>query len=263
MISDTLDALPPSWRRRLAGKSIIPVTAGMGGALVFRVTGKDRVCEYLKMGTGPVADVLGREAERTRWLAAAGIRVPQVIAHFADEHVAALLMSSLGERTGEDIPSGNRKPALAAIGRALAQFHSLPLLTCPFDETLTVRLARAYGLVQSGEIDPSHFDERNAGVTPEKLYARLAANVPEREDCVVTHGDATLPNVILGHDGQVGFVDCSHSGRADRYVDLSVLLDGIEDRFGVQARRTFIAAYGDPQWENSKAEFYRDLYELF
>jgi len=263
MLSDTIGALPASWRRRLAGKSIVPVTTGMGGAFVFRVAGNDGICEYLKLGAGPVADVLRREVERTQWLAAAGIRVPQVIAHFAAEDVAALLMSSVGERTAEDIPSANRKPALAALGRALAAFHSLPLLTCPFDETLMVRLARAYGLVQSGEIDPSHFDERNAGVTPERLYERLAANVPEREDCVVTHGDATLSNLILGHDGHVGFVDCSHSGRADRYVDLSILVAGIEDRFGTQARNAFTAAYGDLRWENSKAEFYLDLYELF
>ena len=241
----------------------MPVTTGMGGALVFRVTGKDGVCEYFKMGTNTAADVLRREAERTQWLAAAGMRVPQVIAHFAESDFAALLMSSLGERTAEDIPSGERTAALTSMGRALAKFHSLPLPTCPFDETLTVRLARACGLVRSGEIDPSHFDKRNAGVTPESLYERLQANVPEREDCVVAHGDATLSNVILGDDGQIGFVDCGHAGRADRYLDLSILAGEIEERFGAQARDTFTAAYGDLRWEDSKAAFYRDLYELF
>jgi len=263
MTSDTINALPSSWRRRLAGKSIVPVATGMGGALVFRVTGKQQDCEYLKVGIGPVADILKREVERTQWLAAAGIQVPQVIAHFAIGDIAASLMSSLGEQTAEDILSADRKPALAAIGRALARLHSLPLDTCPFDEPLTVRLSRAYGLVQSGEIDPSHFDERNAGVTPESLYERLQANVPEREDCVVTHGDASLSNVIMGHDGRVGFIDCGHAGRADRYVDLSVLVSELEDRFGPQARGMFMAAYGDLRWENSKAEFYRDVYELF
>jgi len=172
-------------------------------------------------------------------------------------------MSSVGERTAEDIASADLEPALTAIGRTLAQFHSLPLTACPFDETLTVRLSRAYGLVQSGEIDPSHFDERNAGVAPERLYERLQANVPEREDCVVVHGDATLSNVILADDGQVGFVDCGHCGKADRYVDLSILVDGIEERFGPQARDTFTNAYGDLRWDDGKADFYRDLYELF
>jgi len=91
----------------------------------------------------------------------------------------------------------------------------------------------------------------------------LAARLPEHEDCAVTHGDATLSNIILEPDGQVGFVDCGHCGRADRYVDLALLLAALEDRLCAEARNTFTDAYGDLRWDEAKAEFYRDLYELF
>jgi aminoglycoside 3'-phosphotransferase II len=258
-----LGILPVSWRARLAAQTVIPVTTGMSGALVFRVIGEHGLGEYLKIGTGIVADLLMREVERTEWLASVGVRVPRVVARFVDKDVAAFVMSSLGDRTAEDIPSVNWKPTVTAIARTLASLHALPVLSCPFDETLEVRLGRARALVRSGEIDPGDFDERNAGVAPEDLYARLETSVPESEDCVVTHGDATLSNLILGPEGQVGFVDCSHSGRADRYVDLALLVGELERWFGAEARDAFLGAYGDVQWDERKAAFYLDLYELF
>jgi len=260
--SDALGALPASFRARLAAWTVIPVTAGMSGASVFRVIGEKGRCEYLKIGTGAVADLLRREVDRTAWLASVGVRVPQVVARFDDKDLVAVAMSSLGDRTAEDIPT-NWKPAVIRIARTLARLHALPVRTCPFDETLDVRLTRARAAVRAGEIDPGDFAERNVGVTPEDLYARLKAGVPESEDVVVTHGDATLSNLILGADGQVGFVDCSHCGRADRYVDLAVLVGELEEWFGAEARDTFIGAYGDARWDARKAAFYRDLYELF
>jgi aminoglycoside phosphotransferase len=235
----------------------------MSGAFVFRVIGEHGLCEYLKVGTGVIAGLLRREIERTEWLTSVGVRVPRIVARFSDKDVVAVLMSSLGDRTAEDIPSTDWKPTVTGIARTLASLHSLPVGRCPFNETLMVRLSRAHELVRLGEIDSSDFDDRNVGLTPEELYARLEANVPQSEDCVVTHGDATLSNLLLGSRGQVGFVDCSHSGRADRYVDLALLAGELEKWFGAEARSAFIDAYGDVQWNERKAAFYRDLYELF
>src|SRR5262249_41061362 len=214
-------------------------------------------------GTGAVADVLRREADRTEGLASGGVRVPQVVARFADKDLVALAMTSLGARAAGGIPPTHWEPPGARVSPVLASLHPLPVLTCPFDETLRVRLDRARARVCAGEIDAGDFDDRNAGVAPADLYARLAANVPQSEACVVTHGDATLSNLILGPDEQVGLIDCSHAGRADRYVDLTLLAAEFEERFGAEARDTFIAAYGELRWDDSKAEFYRDLYELF
>jgi aminoglycoside 3'-phosphotransferase-2 len=258
---DELEALPAGWRARLAGKTIIPVTTGMSGADVFRVVGGQGIEQYLKIGTESVADLLKREIERTKWLASAGMRVPMILECFTGEQVVAVAMTALGGQTAEHIERAAWQSAVAAIAKAFARLHSLALSTCPFDETLDIRLARA--LVRAGAIDPADFDERNAGVAPEDLYGRLAASPPIPEDCVVTHGDATLSNLILEDDGQVGFVDCSHCGRADRYVDLALLVGELEDRLGTQARDVFTQAYGELRWEERKAEFYRDLYELF
>jgi aminoglycoside 3'-phosphotransferase-2 len=263
MDADVLDALPADWRAQWAGADIVPVAGGMSGAYVFRICGQGEPARYLKMATGRVASRLVQEIERTEWLAAARIRVPKIIARFAGADVVAAAMSALDGRTAEHIDPRDRRPAAATIARALARLHALPLAGCPFDETLKVRLARARELVRAGEIDPAHFAARNAGVSPEHLYARLEAGVPAHEDRVVVHGDATLSNLILASDGEVGFVDCGHCGRADRYVDLALLAAEFEERFGPGARQAFIDAYGDPPWDQAKAAFYLDLYELF
>jgi aminoglycoside 3'-phosphotransferase-2 len=235
----------------------------MSGASVFRVAAENEIEHYLKIGPAAVADLINREIERTKWLASVGIRVPNIVACFSDEQVAAVTMSALDGQTAEGIVPTEWRPAVAAIARAFRHLHSLPLGTCPFDETLAIRMMRARDLVESGTIDPAHFDERNSGLTAKDLYDRLVSYAPEDEDCVVTHGDAMLSNVIMGDNGQIGFVDCSHCGRADRYVDLALLLSELSDRLGTEACEAFTAAYGDLRWDEGKAEFYRDLYELF
>jgi aminoglycoside 3'-phosphotransferase II len=264
MTCDLINDLPASWRERLVGKKIALVNAGMSGASIFRVTAEHGIDHFLKIGAGTVADQLRQEIERTEWLASAGIRVPRVLAHCAMDNFTAVAMSSLGGRSAEQLGRETMWPsAVAAIARAFAHLHSVPVSTCPFDERLEIRLARARLLVRSDDIDPAEFDERNAGLTPQELYERVASRVPGHEDCVVTHGDATLSNLILGDDGQVGFVDCGHCGRADRYVDLALLAGELQRRLGTDGFNAFTAAYGGLRWDESKAEFYRDLYEFF
>src|ERR1043166_943992 len=219
MTSDAIDDLPASWKARLAGKNIVQVDTGMSGASVFRVIAEHGIDHYLKIGTGAVADLLRQEIESTQWLASGGVPVPSVLARCANENVVAVAMSPLAGRSAEQIRETEWRSTGAAIARAFAHLHSVPVATCPFDEGLEIRLARASLLVRSDAIDPADFDERNAGLAPRELYDRVASRIPEHEDCVVTHGDATLSNLILGDDGQIGFIDCGHCGRAARYGD--------------------------------------------
>ena len=124
------------------------------------------------------------------------------------------------------------------------------------------RLARARRDIERDAIDTGAFDPRNAGMTPEAIYARLAAAVPV-EDIVVVHGDATFDNMRVDGAGEVGFIDCGNAGRADRYVDLSLIAAEIEDHFGPEWVGPFARGYGLAFWDSAKARFFSDLYELF
>jgi aminoglycoside 3'-phosphotransferase-1 len=260
---DPLSVLPPEWRADIAGSKLVPITSGMSGAHVYRVRDRHAGDQYLKIAVGAEADHLRREVERTKWLASMGIRVPDVVRQFDSRDSFAMTMTTLGGRSAEHARAHDKTGVVRAIGLAFAALHILPTSACPFDETLTVRLARAHDHVRHGAIDATQFDARNAGITPEALYRRLAASAPAQEDCVVAHGDATLSNLIVGNDGEIGFIDCGNCGKADRYVDLVPLVGELADRFGSHAPDIFLHAYGGFPWDERKAEFYRDLYELF
>jgi aminoglycoside 3'-phosphotransferase-2 len=258
-----LGGLPADWRARIAAKRAVPVTSGMSGADVFRLVGDRENDQYLKIGTGDNAISLRDEVRRTQWLESMGVRVPKIIMRFDDADMFAVTMTALGDRNAGDAGVDDWAPMVRAIAAALAAMHSLPVAACPFDETIEARLSRARNMIREGAIDPAHFHERNQGTTPERLYRRLKATVPAHEDMVVVHGDATLSNLVPGYDGAIGFVDCGNSGRSDRYVDLAIVVEGIVARFGIEAQDAFVSAYGALTWDEGKAKFCSDLYELF
>jgi aminoglycoside 3'-phosphotransferase II len=258
---DAVRLLPPEWQAALAGHAVEPAP-GMGGAAVFRVSDPAGGCRYLKLASGLDAEPLRREIARTEWLSQRHVCVPEFLMKACTANVTAVLMTAVpGQHLSSD--AADLPAALHTIGRGLARLHAVPVADCPFDEMPRTRLQRAWEGIGRNLIDGSAFDDRNAGITPAMLYRRLAGAVPACEDTVVVHGDATLANMLIGPDGELGFIDCGHAGRSDRYLDLAVVETELRTGFGHDAAKGFIAAYGIHQWDERKAAFFRDLYELF
>jgi aminoglycoside 3'-phosphotransferase-2 len=257
--------LPKSWRSGLAQHSIEPIQSGSGGALVYRVQGTSGPARFLKIAAGKDIENLSREIKRTRWLRAQGINVPMILQATVNAEVAAMLMSSVDGQPVEDC-RGSPTDIINAVAKGLANLHALPANSCPYRENVGVRLARAQADIANGRIDPREFDERNAGLSPQELLERLLCTAPTvSEDIVVVHGDATFTNILVDASGRIGFVDCGHCGKADRYVDLALVSAEIEDRFGAQYVGSFFTAYGVgfPSRDTLKMRFFSDLYELF
>jgi aminoglycoside phosphotransferase len=254
-----LKKLPDGWRAELAAIAAERITTGLSGADVFRLG--TRPPFFLKFAEGDVAQSLRQEMVRTTWLADHGIRVATVLRTHDDGSAVAMQAEALA---GETADRCGWPPArlLPAIGHALAKLHALSVSDCPFDESLAVRHERARLAIDRGGVDASDFEPRNRNVTPRDLLARLLANPPP-EDFVVAHGDLTLSNIIIGPDGAVGFIDCGHAGRADRYLDLGILGADVAENFGPRSIAAFARAYGVPRWDERKAAYYADLYELF
>jgi aminoglycoside phosphotransferase len=257
-----LSLLPTAWKSYLADCSVAPVVTGMSGAFVFRLVVAEHREQYLKVAKGSAKALLKQEFERTTWLDQQGIRVPRIARTFEDSRLFALLSEGLAGTPADD-HHGSAELIVQAIGRTFAELHALPVAECPFDESIEVRLRRAAEQIARGSVDPAQFDERNASLTPIQLLNRLQAQLPVTEDLVVVHGDATLSNVFVDAQGDIGFIDCSHAGRADRYVDLAILTMEVADAFGQTFVDVFLRAYGGSEWDNGKAAFFRDLYELF
>jgi aminoglycoside 3'-phosphotransferase-2 len=254
-----LRKLPGAWRTELAAVRVEPIISGMSGADVFRLQ-SEPAC-FLKLAEDGAAQSIREEIARTRWLAGQGIRVAPILRTHDDGRTVIMQTQALpGEPA--DRCAWPKARLLSAIGQAVAKLHALPIVDCPFDESLAVRLERARRAIEQGDIDATDFASRNRNVAPRDLFARLGADLPE-EDAVVVHGDLTLSNMIVAADGSVGFIDCGHAGRADRYLDLAVLAAEITDHFGRSSIKTFTQAYGVQHWNEPKARYYADLYELF
>ncbi len=240
-----------AWRRR---------TAGLSGARVFQLTAPNRPVLFLKVErAGPFSEAEA-EAERLPWLAAQGVACPALLAAECRRGRIWLLSAGL---PGRDLAT-NRSLGPAAtvdiIADALRGLHGRPIEACPFDQRLAVRLARARAHVAAGDLDDDEFKEE--GGATRALEALIAA-APAEEDLVVTHGDATLSNVMAADGGFTGFIDCGRVGVADRCVDLALACDSVAERFGPGWGGRLLERYGLAYAEPARLAFYERLDAFF
>ncbi|WP_336081673.1 tetratricopeptide repeat protein [Nocardia sp. SSK8] len=204
---------------------------------------------WIKRGPRAVA-----EYERLIWLRDTGIAVPEVAA-FAED---VLVLADAG---APSLASAAPEPREIGtlMGTVLRALHALPVARCPFDGGLDVTLAQAHRAVVEGFADPADFDDDHRALTPAEVLDRLRARRPAEEDLVVTHGDFTPGNVLT--DGRL--LDVGALGRADRYRDLALAERDLAGDFGADAVRAFFTAYGLPDPDRGRLDYYRLLDELF
>ncbi|MFE3544864.1 tetratricopeptide repeat protein [Nocardia sp. NPDC059177] len=232
---------------------------GRGGNLV-------RAGRYwIKRGPRAVA-----ECERLIWLRDNGIAVPEVAAFAEDVLVladtgtgslAGQAMSPGDPAAGAESPGGQPDPDTvgALMGRTLRALHALPVAACPFDGSLDSTLAEARRAVVEGFVDTGDFDDDHRDRTPPEILAQLRERRPAEEDLVVAHGDFTPANVLRGGV----LIDLAALGRADRYRDLALAERDLSGDFGTDAVDAFFTAYGLPEPDRGKLDYYRLLDELF
>ena len=259
-------ALPQSWRRVLDGYHVQSVRHGMSDARIFRlhsgVASSASQTLYLKAAPPDALAEFRSELERTRWLFARHGRVPDILDVFDDGTLGVALMTAL---PGSHPHKAAQPPAdiIAQLARGLRAVHALAAAECPFDETIAARLARARTMIGEGHIDPGEFDERNQGRSPLAICQKLAEDASRiEEDIVLVHGDATFDNLLIDAGGNLGFIDCGHAGRGDRYLDLEAVTSDIEEHFGPHWIAPFARSYGI-ELDSAKLRFFDDLYELF
>jgi len=271
---ELLAALPQSWRRMLGDFRFQSVEHGMSDARIFRLRDPASQTFYLKAAMSAAvsdgmsddkSDALSEfrsEIERTRWLSTRNVPVPEILDLFDDGRIGAALMTALPGSHPHELA---QPPAeiVAHLARGLRALHARTAADCPFDETTAARLARARAMIDENRIDPNAFDERNVGRSPLKIYQRLAADAPRiPNDIVIVQGDATFDNLLIDAEGALGFIDCGHAGRGDRYLDLEAVTSDIDEHFGVQWVEEFARCY-DVMLDPTKLRFFDDLYEFF
>ena len=238
-----------------------PINIGESGATVWRITLGDGNAVFLKSEPlAPLSELPG-EIERLNWLTRMGFKAPRVIDAEQSSDRLWLLMSAV---PGQDLTHYLDQPEtfIRAYAQGLKRIHALDTTTCPFDHGLDARLAAAEARLSAGLVDETDFDTERLGWTGQQVLDWLHANRPATGQQIVTHGDASTPN-ILALDGRFsGMVDCGRMGLADVWQDLALACRSIAHNISQDHVAPFLAAYG-AEWDEAKYRYYCTLDEMF
>lgn len=206
----------------------LPVTEGESGDRVFRR--RDGLA-YLKEASANRIAALAEECDRLTWLATTDVVGPRVLFWQQSGEVARLFTTAVPGVPASDLPADRLLMAWPSIVAQIATLHRLPPMTCPFDRSLLIMVARAEAVVGRNAVNPDFLPDEDKARPPAELLARLADEEPERlaqeaSDFVVCHGDACLPNILIDPLTLrcTGLIDLGRLGCADRYADLALLL---------------------------------------
>lgn len=256
-----LPEIPTGWQSMLSGYARQKIAIGRSGASVYRLNHKTEVALFIKAEpVSPFAELPG-EAERLRWLSARGVPCAVVLAETTEDGWHWLLLSAV---PGCNLAEVAREPGeiVATTLEALRCLHDLDPALCPFDHRIASRLHAARARLEAGLVDPGDLDDERRSTPLAELMRRLQDEMPEKEDLVVTHGDACLPNLIATDLGFSGFVDCGRLGVADRHQDLALAAWSIRYNLGSPWDEVFLEHYGG-EIDRDRLDYFRLLDEFF
>ena len=233
------------------------------GSEVWRV-GTSRGDRYVKVAWDGEAAGLVAEADRLGWAhGRLPLATPEVVARADDDEGRSWLVTGALEGVPSHDP-GWRTTALPAmveaLGDGLRRLHDADPTTCPFRLSVDDLLASAEQRVAAGGVDPAtmsspSYQRRSA----EELLDHLRATRPEEPsaDLVVAHGDAVMPNLLIGADVTVsGMVDLGRLGVSDRHRDLALAVRSLSQNVGPELGWRFFDGYGMAYPDPLRMEWY-------
>lgn len=254
--------IPAELQDKLLGYEPAREVIGQSGDAVFRLEAPSRPTLIVKLFDQERVGRLHSEVARINWLRSVGVQAPRILDVLGTTTNHWLILECL---PGANAVVATDEPATKVheIAAALASLHAVPPETCPFDETLSTKIERAKINVANNQADVDDFDDDHRGIDAVELFNMMQALRPKHEDIVVTHGDASLPNLMLAAGKFSGFVDCGKVGRADRYQDLALACHSIKFNLGPEWIGPFLRSCGVALVDEERMRFYRMLDEFF
>ncbi len=241
------------------------VSVGESDAYVFRTERNGEVVQYNKVAEGRFAiEELQQEAFRLRWLRGR-VLVPRFKMFGSRWNTAWLHTTAL---PGHDLTVAMEEMAPEQVVRLLAEgmrmWHTAPAEDCPFDHSPDADLDRALDAIKAGQVDKDNFEPEWKGRAPDDLLDELESMLPlPAYEPVLTHGDFTLPNVIVYRGNVSGFVDVGRAGVSDRYKDLAICAQSIRRNLGERYVDLLFKEYGITDVDPVRLKFFTMLDELF
>lgn len=225
------------------------VKAGESGDLVYR---REDGLAYAKIASSVRSADLAGERDRLLWLHGKGIGVPEVIDWREAEEGACLIMTAIPGVPAVDLDGDTLLKAWPSMTRQLKSLHELPIDRCPFDRGLSLMFAKAADVVSRDAVNQDFLPPEDWSKPARDLLERVERDLPvrlaqEEIERVLCHGDACTPNFMVDpHSLQcTGLIDLGRAGKADRYVDLSLMIANSEESWAApeQGERAFLILF--------------------
>jgi len=258
-----LDLLPNELKIEIKNYTCQQITTGKSGAYTYLLLDKHGKNKYLKIIPRELKMNIQREVEILKWLEGK-LPAPRVLLFLSDSQYEYFLMTEVeGMPASQSIFRNDVEKLVRLLARGLRMIHSIDIKGCLFDQTLNVKIKEAEYRVKNGLVDEDNFDPIRKGMKAVDLFKELLATRPNYEDLVFTHGDYTLPNIIINNSDISGFIDWGRAGVADRYQDLALVARTLERKFDKKWIPIFFREYGIENIDYEKIEFFKLVDEFF
>ena len=217
---------------------------------------------FLKIEPRP--STLEHEVARLNWLESK-LKVARVVSFCSSEIQDFLLLTAIpGDDSTEDLADLDLHERVDLVAKGLKQIHQVDIADCPFDRTLQTELRLARERVEQGLITEDDLEDHQKGRSIDGILRYLEEQRPAHETLAFTHGDYSLPNIML-NGGQVsGFLDWRDGGIGDPYRDLPIVAKSIVRNWGEEWLEPFYRSYGlQAGLDQEKMQYYRLLYRFF
>ncbi|MSQ31639.1 MAG: aminoglycoside 3'-phosphotransferase [Dehalococcoidia bacterium] len=233
------------------------VTIGESTDSVSRLARKGRRTLYLKTGAISHDRRVLEEKGALAWLKTM-LPIPRIVGFASDSEYDFLLTEALTGVNACAVPPESPTDLVRLLAHGLVSIHKCTINDCPLNKRLEVEIIRARDNLSNGYSPMIDLHGRS----PIEAFEALLKSRPSVEDIVFTHGDYSIPNVMINRGRISGFVDWGRAGIADRYRDIALALKSIQRNLGPGLEQVFLQEYGIVSPDLKKIEFYKLINEF-
>lgn len=206
---------------------------------------------------------MDRQAKRLQWLQNK-LTVPKVVdCGVIGKYEYLITLELRGIEASNEIFSKKTDEMINLIAHGLRRIHEIPIEECPFDNSIDHLMSIIQHNYNKGIIDTSDLYRKFGEDNLDKLLHEVEAIARDLvEDLVFTHGDFSLPNIIIDEGCISGYIDLGNCGVADSYYDLAVVEKSIIRNFGKEYIELFFDQYGISKIDYQKIRFYQIVEHL-
>jgi kanamycin kinase/aminoglycoside 3'-phosphotransferase-2 len=232
-------------------------------ARTYLLQGADGTRRFLKVQDADSYEPLELQKQKLKWIEGK-LTVPRVLYYERTSDKEYMITAEVPGCDGTTELCKKALPdVIVTIAEGLKSIHSVPIENCPYDNSLKKLLILARDSFNEGKVDSEELLRKFGDGDIEKTYIEILKLAQEvKEDLVFTHGDYSMPNVMI-KDGQIsGFLDLGGCGKADPYADLAIAEKSIIRNYGEEYVSLFYKAYGIDSPDRKKVKLYQ-LLECF